>query len=121
MTLSIKIFRLNVILGSVAQLSRSQPSVEMVYFRHDCFFFFVVICIVFFRFAFVFCFLFIFSPLGIDLFGSLSVVPTSNRPGIRFFVYCIFIIMWHSHLNDMEIPETKRFIAKGFELGTTLS
>ena len=69
MTLSIKIFRLNVILGSVAQLSRSQPSVEMVYFRHDCFFFFVVICIVFFRFAFVFCFLFIFSPLGIDLFG----------------------------------------------------
>ena len=22
--------------------------------------------------------------------------------------------MWHSHLNDMEIPETKRFIPKGF-------
>jgi len=21
--------------------------------------------------------------------------------------------MWHSHLNDMEIPETKRFIPKG--------
>ena len=29
--------------------------------------------------------------------------------------------MWHSHLNDMKIPETKRFIPKGFELGTTLS
>ena len=29
--------------------------------------------------------------------------------------------MRHSHLNDMEIPETKRFIPKGFELGTTLS
>ena len=29
--------------------------------------------------------------------------------------------MWHSHLNDMEIPETKRFIPKGFELCTTLS
>ena len=29
--------------------------------------------------------------------------------------------MLHSHLNDMEIPETKRFIPKGFELGTTLS
>ena len=28
--------------------------------------------------------------------------------------------MWHSHLNDMEIPETKRFIPKGFELGTIL-
>ena len=26
-----------------------------------------------------------------------------------------------SHLNDMEIPETKRFIPKGFELGTTLT
>ena len=38
---------------------------------------------------------------------------------LRFFVYCICIIMWHSHLNDMEIPETKRFILKGFELGTT--
>ena len=29
--------------------------------------------------------------------------------------------MWHSHLNDMEIPKTKRFIPKGFELGTTVS
>ena len=29
--------------------------------------------------------------------------------------------MWHSHLNDTEIPETKScFIPKGFELGTTL-
>ena len=27
--------------------------------------------------------------------------------------------MWHSHLNDLEIPETKRAIPKGFELGTT--
>ena len=33
----------------------------------------------------------------------------------------ICLIMWHSHLNDMEIPETKRVIPKGFELGTTLS
>ena len=38
-----------------------------------------------------------------------------------FFVSCICIIMWDSHLNDMEITETKRFIPKGFELGTTLS
>ena len=29
--------------------------------------------------------------------------------------------MLHLHLNDMEIPETKRFIPKGFELGTTFS
>ena len=36
----------------------------------------------------------------------------------RFFVYCIWIIMWHSHLKDMKFPETKRFIPKGFELGT---
>ena len=62
------------------------------------------------------------SPGGhvLDLFGWLNVVPNSNLPGIRFFVCCICIIMWHSHLNDMEIPETKRFIPKGFELGTTL-
>ena len=44
-----------------------------------------------------------------------------KSPGDKFFVYFICIIMWHSHLNDMEIPETKRFIPKGFELGTTLS
>ena len=29
--------------------------------------------------------------------------------------------MWQSLLNDMEIPETKRFIPKVFELGATLS
>ena len=27
--------------------------------------------------------------------------------------------MLYSHLNEMEIPETKRFIPEGFELGTT--
>ena len=36
-------------------------------------------------------------------------------------MYDICIIMWHSHLNDVEIPETKRFIPKGCELGTTSS
>ena len=25
--------------------------------------------------------------------------------------------MCHSHLNDMEIPDTKRYIPKGFEFG----
>ena len=24
--------------------------------------------------------------------------------------------MWHSHLNDTEIPETKRFIPKGYNI-----
>ena len=56
----------------------------------------------------------------IDLFGLLNVVPNSSLLGIRFFMYCHCIIMWHSHLNDMEIPQTKSFIRKGFELGTTL-
>ena len=28
--------------------------------------------------------------------------------------------MWHSHLNDMEMYDTKRLIPTGFELGTTL-
>ena len=39
----------------------------------------------------------------------------SNLPGLKFFVYCICIIMWHSHLNEMEILKTKRFIPKGLE------
>ena len=29
--------------------------------------------------------------------------------------------MYHSHLNDMEIPGTNRFIPKECELGTTSS
>ena len=58
---------------------------------------------------------------NIDLYGKLNVVPNSILPGLRFFVYCICIIMWHSHLNDMEIPEAKRSFPKGFELGTILS
>ena len=47
-----------------------------------------------------------FHVLNIDLFSQLSVVPNSNLPVLRFFVYCICIVMWHSHLNYMEIPET---------------
>ena len=58
---------------------------------------------------------------GIDLIGQLNVVPNSNLPGLRFFVYCIGITMWHSHLNDMESPETKSFIAKGFEYNIELA
>lgn len=45
----------------------------------------------------------------------------SNLPGLRFFVHCICIIKQHSHLSDMEISGTKRFIPKRFELCTTLS
>ena len=41
--------------------------------------------------------------------------------GDKILCVLYLIIMWHSHSNDMEIPETKRFIPKGFELGTTLS
>ena len=37
------------------------------------------------------------------------------------FIIRICIIMSHSHLNDVEIPETRRFILKGLELDTTLS
>ena len=42
----------------------------------------------------------------------------------RLKILCVLhlhSIMWHSHLNDMGIPETRRFIPKGFELGTTLN
>ena len=33
--------------------------------------------------------------------------------GLGFFVYCIGILTQHSHLNDMEIPGTKRLFPKG--------
>ena len=64
-------------------------------------------------------------------FGTIS---RKNRPiqltqcrtqflssGVKILCVLYLHIMWHSHLNDMETPETKRFIPKGFELGTTLS
>ena len=57
----------------------------------------------------------------IDLIGELSVAPNSNLPRLKFFVCYLCIRMWYSNLNDMEIPETKRFIPKAFELATTLS
>ena len=63
-----------------------------------------------------------------------TLVQKSNRPtpltqcctqfkSPRVKILCVLysIIMLHSHLNDGEIPETKRFILKGFELGTTFS
>ena len=65
--------------------------------------------------------LFLFHLFLFHLRYKLDVVPNSNLLVLRFFVYCICIVMWHSHLNHIEIPETKRFIPKGFELGTTLS
>ena len=45
-----------------------------------------------------------------------------KSPGIK--ILCVLYL--HDNvafifLNDMEIPATKRFISKGFELGTTLS
>ena len=57
---------------------------------------------------------------GITLYTFLHSFLSQSESS-NFFMYVISIIMWHSHLNDMEIPETKRFIPKGFELGTTLS
>ena len=44
----------------------------------------------------------------------------SNLSGLRFFMLHLHDNV-HSHLYDMEILGTKRFIPKGFELGTTLS
>ena len=36
-----------------------------------------------------------------------------KSPGVKIFVCCICIRMWHSHLNDMEIPETNVLFPKG--------
>ena len=55
----------------------------------------------------------------IDPLSLLNVVSSSSLTVLRFFLYCISIIMWHLYLNDMEIPESKRVIPKVFELDTT--
>ena len=47
-------------------------------------------------------------------------IPDTCGQDLRFFVCCTCIIMKHSHLNDMEIPGTKRFIPKVVGLGATL-
>ena len=57
----------------------------------------------------------------LDRFGKLNVVPNSDLSRLRFFVCFICMIIQHSLFNEMEILRTKRFIPKGFELGTTLS
>ena len=41
------------------------------------------------------------------------VVPNSNLPGLRFFVYCTCIIMWHSHLNVWKFLKQKFLFLKG--------
>ena len=46
--------------------------------------------------------------------GALAFKPLNPKVKIWILICCLY-------LNDMEIPETKRFIPKGFELGTTLS
>ena len=52
---------------------------------------------------------------GLDIFNNRPIRLTQcctqfKSPGDK--ILCV---------NDMEIPETKRFIPRGFELGTTLS
>ena len=75
-TLNIIIIPLNVLLGSVAQWSRSRPSVKMVHVLLSAKLFYLC-CIIFFRFFFVFVFNHIFPlacfPLFLLLFNySLS-------------------------------------------------
>ena len=54
-------------------------------------------------------------------FCDNSMFTQFKSPGVKIRCISVCIIKWHSHLNDMEIPETKHFIPKGFEMGTTLS
>jgi len=44
-----------------------------------------------------------------------------KSPGVK--IICVLYVHYNVVFtsNDMENPETKRFIPKGFELGTTLS
>ena len=51
----------------------------------------------------------------------MLIVPNSDLYGLGFFVCFICMMIKLSHLNDMEILGTNRFIPKGFELGTRVS
>ena len=51
--------------------------------------------------------------ISIDLISQLSVVTNSNLPGLRFFVCCICIRTWHSHLNDKEFLKQNVLFPKG--------
>ena len=46
-----------------------------------------------------------------------------KSPGVKILcvLYLHYNVAFWAHLNDMEIPETKRFFPKMSELGTTLS
>ena len=45
-----------------------------------------------------------------------------KSPGVKILcvLYLHYNVAFWAHLNDMEIPETKRFIPNVFELGTAL-
>ena len=45
--------------------------------------------------------------------GGLNVVPNSNLPRLRLFLYCISIIMSHSHLNVWKYLEQNVLFPKG--------
>ena len=49
------------------------------------------------------------------LFNNTSIFTLNGLKQTYSANSMICIIMWHSHLNDMEIPETKHFIPKGFQ------
>ena len=40
-----------------------------------------------------------------------------KSPGVK--VLCVLYLHYNSHYNDMEIPGTKRFVPKGFEMDIT--
>ena len=59
--------------------------------------------------------------LSIDLFGLFNVVPYLANSMLRFFVYCICNIMWHSHVIWKFLKQNVLF-TKGlnWEIGYTI-
>ena len=51
----------------------------------------------------------------------ITAAKETKSPGVK--ILCVLYLPYDVtlHLNAIEIPETKCFIPKGFELGTTLS
>ena len=93
-TLSIIIISLNVLLGSVAQWSRSRPSVKMVHVRLSAKLFYLC-CIIFFC-LFLFLFLITFSPWLVFRYSYCCSITASRGFCTKRISSDVYIILVHS-------------------------
>ena len=94
-TLNVIIFPLNVVLGFVAQWSRSRPSVKMVHVRLLSKLLFLC-CIILFSFCFCFCFQSHFSPWLVFCYSYCWSITASRGFCSNRICSDVYIILAHS-------------------------